>query len=237
MIDFLNNYNTPGYEIPKHIAEWPAHGDVSKGQAYNLAPYIDADGDNHYDPSHGDYPSFLGDMALFFIFNDNYAEHTESGGKAIGLEVHSMVYGFDIPEDTILNNTLFFNYKLFNRSQKSLHDTYIGLWTDWDIGYGHDDYVGCDVRRSTAYAYNGYPVDGSNPVYHFGPNPPVQTLTLLGGPLLPPDGLDNPAYSDTENCLLYVFNGNNQYAINGAHFGNGIVDDERAYGLNGIYLS
>lgn len=235
VIDFLNNYNTPGYEIPKHIAEWPAHGDVSKGQAYNLAPYIDADGDNHYDPSHGDYPSFLGDMALFFIFNDNYAEHTESGGKAIGLEVHGMVYGFDMPEDSILNNTLFFNYKLFNRSQEALHDAYIGLWTDWDIGYANDDRVQCDVRRGTIYGYNDNNFDDQNSVctYAYGANPPIQTLTVLGGPILPADGSDNPAFSDTADCSLYVFNGNNQYAINGAHFGNGIVDDERM-GLTGF---
>lgn len=234
VIDFLNNYNTPGYEIPRHIEEWPAHGDVNKGQAYDLAPYVDVDGDNHYNPVHGDYPSFPGDMALFFIFNDNYAEHTETGGNPIGLEVHGMVYGFDAPEDTVLNNTLFFNYKLFNRSQNSLHDAYVGLWTDWDIGYAADDRVQCDVQRGTIYGYNGNSTDGTIGFqYHYGENPPIQTLTVLGGPVLPNDGNDNPAFSETEDCSLYVFNGNNQYAINGFNFGNGIVDDERM-GLTGF---
>jgi hypothetical protein len=31
----------PEYEIPKIIKEWPAHGDVSQGQDYYLAPFYD----------------------------------------------------------------------------------------------------------------------------------------------------------------------------------------------------
>lgn len=228
VIDFISNYNTPDYVIPRHILEWPAHGDTAKGQAYNLAPYVDVDNDNHYDPTHGDYPSFLGDMALFFIFNDNYAPHMESGGTPIGMEVHGMAYAFVTPDDSLLNNTLFFNYKIYNRSQESLHNTYIGLWSDWDLGYAYDDYVACDVQRSTVYCYNGTDND-----HIYGDNPPFQTLTVLAGPTLPADSLDNPAYTDNSDCSQFVNNGLNQYAITGTNFGNGIVDDERL-GLTGF---
>ena len=251
VVEFLANYSTPGYIIPKHIAEWPAHGDTTKGQAYDLAPYVDADNDNHYDPTHGDYPTFLGDMALFFIFNDNYAAHGETGGTPVGLEVHGMAYAFDAPNDSLLNNTLFFNYKMYNRSQHSLHNTYLGLWSDWDLGYANDDYVACDVQRSTVYCYNGRDIDNGywdyitdefdNIIdsslyigdYGYGANPPIQTLTVLAGPTMPADSIDNPAYSDTSDCDLFVNNGLNQYAITGANFGNEIADDERL-GLTGF---
>ena len=74
------------------------------------------------------------------------------------LEVHAMVYAFDAPNDEALSNTIFVNYKFFNRSTNDYHDTYLGLWNDWDIGYAWDDYVGCDVQRGSSFAYNGLPV-------------------------------------------------------------------------------
>ncbi len=48
----------PGYTIPPSILDWPAHGDVSKGQSYYLAPFYDKDGDGAYDPNAGDYPYY-----------------------------------------------------------------------------------------------------------------------------------------------------------------------------------
>lgn len=251
VMDFLDHEDDESYAIPQHILDWPAHGDTTKGQAYNLAPYVDVNGDNHYDPQNGDYPSFPGDMCLFFIFNDNFAAHGETGGTPVGMEVHGMVYAFNTQDDSLLNHTLFFNYKMYNRSQNSLHNTYIGLWSDWDLGYSWDDYVACDVQKSTAYCYNGTEIDGGRWEYTgdefgnvidstlvlnetgYGENPPIQTLTVLGGPYLPADSVDNPAYTDSLDCALFVNNGLNQYAINGRNFGNGIADDERL-GLTGF---
>jgi len=48
----------PNYQIPKSILEWPTHGDRSKGQAWYMAPYYDADGSGDYDPKKGDYPYY-----------------------------------------------------------------------------------------------------------------------------------------------------------------------------------
>ncbi len=48
----------PGYSIPESIRDWPAHGDVAKGQSYYLAPFRDVDGDGDYDPDMGDYPYY-----------------------------------------------------------------------------------------------------------------------------------------------------------------------------------
>lgn len=180
---FIANHDDHGYRIPEDIMTWPAHGD--EGYAANLAPFVDVNGDGRYNPTDGDYPDIKGDQCLFFIFNDGFDTHTESGGEVIGLEVHAMVYGFDAPNDEALNNTVFINYKMFNRSPNNYHQTYLGLFTDWDLGYSRDDYVGCDVQRNSCYVYNGLDFDGSGEAESYGDNPPVQVLTILNSP----DGL------------------------------------------------
>ena len=180
---FIANHGNAGYQTPDDILTWPAHGEA--GYAENLAPFVDVNNDGRYNPADGDYPDIKGDQCLFFIFNDNFNSHLETGGEPIGLEVQAMVYAFNAPDDEALNNTVFVNYKLYNRSANNYHDTYLGLWNDWDLGYSNDDYVGCDVQRNACFAYNGTPVDGEGQPTGYGDNPPVQVCAVLNGP----DGL------------------------------------------------
>jgi hypothetical protein len=46
----------PNYQVPEIIKEWPAHGDVSMGQDYYLAPFYDFNSDGNYNYLDGDYP-------------------------------------------------------------------------------------------------------------------------------------------------------------------------------------
>ena len=177
---FIAHHGEAGYEVPEDILTWPAHGEGEYAQS--LAPFVDVDGDGHYNPEAGDYPDIKGDQCLFFIFNDSFMEHGESFGKKIGLEVHAMVYAYNAPDDEALNNTVFINYQFFNRSSNDYHDVYLGLWTDWDIGFFTDDYVGCDVQRNSCFGYNGFPEDGAGEPNAYGDNPPVQVLSVLAGP-------------------------------------------------------
>ena len=209
--DFIANHGHQGYIIPLDILTWPAHG--PRGYAENLAPFVDVNGDGRYNPEDGDYPAIHGDQCLFFIFNDNYAKHTESGGASLGMEVQAMVYAFDAPDNDYLNNTVFFHYDMINRSTSEYTGTYVGVWNDWDIGSAKDDYAGCNVRLGACYGYNGLEEDQV-----YGKNVPVQLCTILAGPYIDRDGIDNPAYSgDCEGFHHY-------YQEN---FGNDIVDDER----------
>lgn len=48
----------PDYQIPESFFGYPAHGDVSQGQSFYLAPFKDADNDGFYDPTRGDYPYY-----------------------------------------------------------------------------------------------------------------------------------------------------------------------------------
>lgn len=228
---FIAHHGEPGYVVPDDILTWPAHGDGDF--AANLAPFVDVDSDGHYNPETGDYPDIKGDQCLFFIFNDSYADHTESGGGQLGLEVHAMVYAYEDPKDEAINNTVFVNYMFFNRSTNDYHDVYLGLWSDFDIGYVFDDYIGCDVQRGSYYAYNGTPIDGNGEPEAYGDNPPIQVLTVLAGPYMDADGRDNPKYEGDCNVLFNSAYPSDKYAYNGFNFGNGIADDERL-GLTGF---
>ena len=237
---FIANHNNAGYLIPEDILTWPAHGE--EGYAENFAPFVDVNHDGKYNPADGDYPDIKGDQCLFFIFNDNTGPHLETGGGALGLEVHAMVYAFNAPNDEALNNTVFVNYKFFNRSANDYHNTYIGLWTDWDLGYARDDYVGCDVQRNSCFAYNGMLIDGSGEWEAYGDNPPVQVLTVLNGP----DGLGmtgfmyhnnsavtngDPTYADEYYLYLKGFWRDGQHMLYGgnAYSGENVVGPECNY--------
>ena len=227
--DFLlcnNSVDYPDYVIPESILNWPAHGDVSAGQSYNLAPYFDVNNDGAYNPYDGDYPNIRGHQCLFFIFND-YAEHTETGGEKMGLEIHGMAYAYSFPDDPAFNNATFLNYKIINRSNETYYDTYVGLFTDFDIGFPSDDFIGCDVERGSFYAYNGDDFDETaGGFYGYGYNPPAQSATLLGGPYMDADGIDNPQFDEFENQIV-------DESINGINFGDGIEDNERL-GMTGF---
>lgn len=160
-----------GYEPVADIATWPG-------------PYVDIDSNGYYSPLTGDYPLIRGDQALFTIFNDNTI-HLESDGVAMGIEVHLMAYAFNEPNvgNTInpMNNTVFLNYSLYNRSASTYNDCYLGLFTDYDLGSAFDDYIGCDVTRQMNYCYNGDEIDGPG-TGMFSGIPPAQGCVFLGGP-------------------------------------------------------
>ena len=215
----IAHWSDPGYEPIEEIATWPAHGDTVLGQSYFLAPFVDVNNNGDYEPLSGDYPLIRGDQSLFFVFNDvTDTAKRETKGIPIGIEIHGFAYAFSMPDKPALNNTTFLSYKIINRSQHTLTDTYAGVWTDIDLGYAWDDFVGCDVAGGYYYGYNSDSIDGGGEPEAFGENPPAQGVVILGGPYLDPDGEDNPAGGCDES-------------INGVGFGDDIADNER-YGMN-----
>jgi hypothetical protein len=207
------------YAIPEDIATWPGNGDVNLGIAAQLAPYYDYNNDGKYDARSGDYPLIKGDEAVFFIFNDDRNAHKETLGNKMKVEVHGMAYAFDCMSDTAFKNTIFLHYDIYNRSQNTYDSTFIGNFTDFDIGYNKDDYIGCDVERSCFYGYNGKAIDNI-----YGSHPPAQAVIVFEGPLLDADGTDNPHFDETGYPLC-------NESVNGTHFGDGISDNER-YGMS-----
>ena len=214
----LAHYHDQGYIPIPEIATWPGNGNTSLGQMQSIAPFFDANGNNIYEPMQGDYPLIRGDESIFFVFNDDIP--SQRFGRNLRVEVHAMAYGFDMPEDSAFKNAIFVNYKVFNLSQRTYYRTAFGMFADFDIGYPYDDYFGCDVQRGSFFGYNGTPVDGSGQSYAYGSHPPAQAVTILAGPKMDADGIDNPKNDGSGHQLCNA-------SINGMNFGDSIVDNER----------
>lgn len=167
----IDNFSDPGYTVPSSIADWPAHGDVNAGYDFYLAPFVDVNGDGIYTPSDGDYPKIRGDKATYMILNDKQNIHG-SGGEPMGVECHFMFYQHS--STNYLNNTIFLNVKVINRSTQDYPEFKVGCFMDPDIGFGADDAVGCDTTKKVMYAYNYYDNDND-----YGNIPPAVGVVNL----------------------------------------------------------
>jgi len=136
--DFLTNLangnvQNGSFTPAADLLSWPCNGDISQNYSGILAPYMDVDGDALYNPMAGDYPIIKGDQVIYTIFNDAHQLH-QSGGKALGTEVHLMAYAYGpcsiTSSNSYLNYTTFYNFKIINRSPFVLNNTYAGLFND-----------------------------------------------------------------------------------------------------------
>ena len=193
----------PDYQVPDVITNWPASHYGFDGTNEYLAPFIDVDGDGEYNNS--DYPGYdlnaegncseedylFGDQSIWWVFNDAGNYHGETGGTAIGLEIQAQAFAYKTNDE--LSDMTFYNYKIINRSNETLNDTYFGQWVDPDIGNYEDDYVGCDVDLGLGYCYNGDDDDnGLQGSAGYGTNPPAIGVDFFKGPLADSnDGIDN----------------------------------------------
>lgn len=201
----ITDFNQPGYIMPEVIENWPAHGDVTKGQAADLAPFVDVNNDGIYTPDMGDYPRILGDQAIYVIYN---GERSNDGMAPMGIESHVMLYSYT--EDELLDEVVFAYVKHYNRSPNTYINAYLGMFSDFDIGNSMDDISNTDVNRSTLYAQNGdaYDEDG------YGSVLPYQSATVLRGVKQDNDGLDN-------NIGIEAYE-----TVNGLGYEDGVIDNE-----------
>ena len=218
-----------GYVTPPEFYDWPAHGDVAQGYDYYLAPFFDFDGDGEYNPNLGDCPKFemngtglRGDKNWFWIMNDG--GFGPGSATPIGVEIRAQVWGVDT-ETEALSQTSFVTYHLINRSSTAVEEFVLGNWVDPDIGNAADDYVGCDVARGLAYAYNGDEFD--EPGFEtggFGEHPPAAGLLFVEGLQVEDDGLDNPLVQSLPDALESQ---GLLYERLGSGYGDGVIDNER----------
>ncbi len=234
------------------IYGWPAHGDVSRGQDYFLAPYYDRNADGVYNPADGDYPwyddilgrddiecgidrriSLFGDETHWWVFNDKGNIHTETNGDPIGMEIRAQAFSFATNDE--VNRMTFYNYELINRGTQTLYNTYFSQYLDADVGNYSDDYAGCDVSRGLGYMFNGDlfdQADGGRPGY--GDNPPAIGCDFFEGPYQDADGIDNVGpYVDgsgnlvTPTVLQAIAGKGIVYKGIGIGYSDGIIDNER----------
>ncbi|MBX3101745.1 MAG: hypothetical protein KF690_04500 [Bacteroidetes bacterium] len=179
------------------ILNWPAiNEDAGAGDFERfLAPFHDANNDMDYNPDDGDYPvvkiasclegdgtqkEIMPDQFIWWVINDKGDVHTETGGQAIGIEIQMTAFAFTT--SNAVNDMTFYQQKVYNRSNLKLNDTYIGQWTDADLGWAFDDFGGADTLRGLAYVYNA-DNDDVPLTFGYGQQPPSVGIDFFQGPL------------------------------------------------------
>jgi hypothetical protein len=76
-----------------------------------------------------------------------------------------------------LGRTIFLEYEIRNAGPDLLQNTYVGLWTDPDLGGATDDLVGSNPPSNLGYCYNS-----TNSDLLYGSSPPALGIDLLRGP-------------------------------------------------------
>jgi hypothetical protein len=184
----------PGSMIPA-IYGWPARGNQFFSNYHNfdlpfdetsLAGFYDKFGDGQYNPNSGDYPVLEvrgcplknnADEAIWFPYHD-VGTHTQSGGASLNMSIQTEFLGFNCQEGSPVDRVVYVRYKLINRSPIPLFSSYFGVFLDFEIGNGDDDFIGCNPARRMVYAYNGDDLDEGG----FENTPPIMAVDLLRGP-------------------------------------------------------
>ncbi len=167
----IQNFNQPNYTPSQDILDWPAISDSTLTSNTNLAPFIDLNNNNCYEPLLGDYPAIEGDQAIYWI------NHPIENAP---LEFHWMLYAYNDPIDTFLNRTVFLNLRVINRDTSKIDYLKFGLQVNADLGNPNDDYNGSDSIRNTIYFYNGDTYDETLlGIQGYLQNPPAIGVTLL----------------------------------------------------------
>ncbi len=156
------------------------------------APFNDAENDGVYLPMPEglDSPDILGDQMIWYVSNDAVeANHTTFASAPLGIEVQTSIWGYD--RNDALGNMMFVRALIINKGENQISDTYIGLWSDPDIGDAGDDFVGCDTLLGLGFAYN----DGADGIYTDAA--PAVGYDFFQGPIVPAPGESATAFGRT----------------------------------------
>lgn len=224
----------PQDSIPDDVKFWPGKNnplwvfeyDFQLPVDQSLGAFWDDDQDGNYDPRQGDFPiidirgceptnraeafELIPDEMIFWVYNDNGGPHRVSFATPIQMEVQ--VQAFAYKTNDAINDMTFNRYKLINKADQDIRETYFAMWVDPDLGCYQDDYIGCDPERSLAFVYNEDDEDGINgagsncaetPTY--GTKVPLLGIDYFRGPrgpkLILRDDSGNPILDDNSDTI------------------------------------
>ena len=177
-------------------AEWPVHWG---------APYNDLDQDGVYTAGVDEPGMARAEQTAWYVVNDYNSSTTRAlyGSDPIGLEFQVCIwaYAYDYERRGYNElNTIYKSYKLINKSERMLNNTYISQWSDPDLGSYVNDYVGCDSVIQMGYAYNGEVTDKDYDYFDLAPG--ACAYLLLQGPIVSANETDT-AWFDFKHRLGY----------------------------------
>lgn len=161
------------------------------------APYIDKNANHQYDPGVDEPGIKNAKQVIFVCLTDGFPEeHTIGEGFGGGTlpmmaQVQLTAWGYDKPG---LQDIQFFKWVVINKNSNAWDSTFMGIVVDSDLGWGNDDYIGCDTTRNLGYCYNGDNDDDiSMSNFAYSLNPPAFGMDLFAGSInysvTPPDTL------------------------------------------------
>ena len=173
--------------------------DWNNWPAADGAPYEDVDGNGTYDPSI-DVPGFPGaSQTIWLVANDldPNISRLPYGSPPIGLEMQMTLWTYASVLTAPSNHTIYkrvrliYTGKIGGLSSAHIDTIYITQWSDPDLGFFTDDYVGWDDDLQMGFVYNS---DDSDAVYtDLGLVAPAAGYTSLSGPTV--DGIELPISS------------------------------------------
>ena len=216
-----NNFNKPGYIASGAIVSWPGNGRAQFAENQMLAPFVDLNGNGRYEPKLGEYPEIKGDQMAFMIFNDTRNPKINSGAEPLGAEVHLSVYLFDSTKSADLQNSVFFNYKIFNRSAEEWAELTLGFPWVYFMGANDEGMIFSDSLRPMVGVVKDQPFDTSGvngwgafpPALVFrGLSAPIDGANLFSSSLISISGGYPKTNSDAWNYLNYRYKDGTQHA-------------------------
>ncbi|MCK5332057.1 MAG: hypothetical protein KAK01_11650, partial [Candidatus Marinimicrobia bacterium] len=121
---------------------------------------------------------------IWYVSNDgDPTAHSVFGTAPLGIEIQTTIFGFDRPD--VFGDMMFIKELIINKGEFDIMDTYIGLWSDPDLGDAGDDFVGCDTTLGLGICYN----DGVDHDYAgFSGGTPAVGYDFFQGPIIPSVG-------------------------------------------------
>jgi hypothetical protein len=218
--------------IPLQIKNWPGRSNpfllaVAQNISpktvlslqQDLAPFVDVDSNGVYEPQMGDYPDLgIRQSMVWWVMNDagNKKVVEDSIIKTSHLEFQVLASTFSPSnQNQFLNQSLFLDWKILNKGKMKLKNTFVGFFSDPDLGSASDDLIGCHPLKNLVYCYNGDLIDEGPKGY--GANPPVVGIKFMEAPgqIATADGVDNDNDGQTdepgEKKILFSFLGYNPF--------------------------
>ncbi len=152
-------------------------------------------------------PLMRGNQMLWSVYNDLKDTSYYLPGM-MGIEVQQTTWASRGSGTTASTESysIFLQYKIYNRGNKTIRDMYFGSFADPDLGDPSDDKVGCDTLDNLFYCYNGNDIDSI-----YGAAPPALGFKYIYGLLSPSPGdtamFDGAKIADQKNLGMTAFAG------------------------------
>ncbi|MEM6648248.1 MAG: T9SS type A sorting domain-containing protein [Bacteroidota bacterium] len=196
--DYDRMYSVYDADVRAYEADGTLTDDLRDWPVHLGAPVVDGDGiGGNYDLAAGDRPEIYGEQSVWWVMNDagNVKEWSTTPPIGVEVRVHAFAaacWPFEprVPAlNQAINQNTYYHFTLIHKGSEPLRDTYIGWYTDGDLGNPDNDYVASDTTLQMMYYYNGQEDDavGVRPTSttpHYGEPPPAIGYLLARGPHL-----------------------------------------------------